>query len=89
MKLLNNLCSLLNKQFLNTNTNYFPCFNKGELCIDSINHISGIYVVKRIKKNTYNIYWASSEAHIKDVYDPHMIATWGHKTEKEVVALFK
>lgn len=89
MKLLNNLSKLLTKQYTNTNSEYFPYFNKGELCVDSIDHISGIYVIKKISRNLYNIYWASSEAHTKDIYDPHMIATWGHKTEREVVALFK
>lgn len=89
MKLLNNLSKLLNKQTLNTNTNYFSCFIKGELCIDSINHISGLYVVKRIQRNLYKVYWVSDEAHIKDIYDPHKIATWGNKTEQEIVALFK
>ena len=91
MKLVNNLCKLLNKQFLETKSNYYPYFSKGELCIDSIqSHIStSCYVIKKVARNRYTIYWVSDISHIKDIYSPHVIATWGNKTEQEVVALFK
>lgn len=91
MKLLNNLAKLLDKQFNNTNSKYYPYFSKGELCIDSVqSHVStSCYVIKKVARNCYTVYWVSSIEHIKDIYSPHVIATWGNKSERQIVALFK
>lgn len=82
---------MLNKQFYNTNSNFYPYFSKGELCIDSIQSpvSSSCYIIKKVERNLYTIYWVSSIEYIKDIYSPHVIATWRNKTEQQVVALFK
>ena len=91
MKLLNNLAKLLNKQYLNTASGYYSYFSKGELCVDSIqSHVStSCYIIKRVSRNLYTIYWVASPECVKDLYNPCIIPTWKNKTEQEVIALFK
>lgn len=90
MKLINNLVKRLNTQYFNTESNYYPYFSKGELCLDSVEGPVGTscYVVKRVARNCYSVYWVASENCIGDIYSPYMIPTWKNKTEQQIVALF-
>ena len=88
MKLLNNLAKMLNKQYLNTNSNNYPFFENGYLCVDSIESApdSMYYLIIRKKNNKYTIVLTCDSTQIYYHY-PFVIKQ--NISEKEVVTFFK
>lgn len=93
MKLMNNLAKLLNNQYMNTDSKFYPYFYKGELWVDDVTSSadSPVFLIKRNKtdKHMFNIYRVYEWAWRGDPCDP-MVSYVGYNwSEKLVVGFFR
>lgn len=88
MRFLNNLAKRLSNQYLNTDSKYFPFFENGKLCVDSIE--SGVdsmfYLIIPKKGNKYSIVLTCDSTQ-KYYHYPFVLEH--NISEKEVVTFFK